>query len=222
MRVLIVDDETTLTKVLTKKLEPHFAVDVAHDGEEGSFLGCTNNYDLAIIDYHLPHRRGPEVCQDIRLTGKNYPILMLSMERETNKKIELLNLGADDYMTKPFSYEELYARIKAMLRRPQPVVKTILRIDDLTLNTIAHSVDRGGAKINLTKKEFMLLEYLMRNQNQILSRGTLMEHVWDMNADAFSNTIEMHILTLRRKIDGPGKSRLIHTIVGRGYKLTLM
>lgn len=221
MRILIVDDEKTLTSVLEKKLAPHFAIDVANDGEEGSFMGCTNDYDLAILDYHLPKRRGPDICKDIRMTGKNYPILMLSVERDIPKKIELFNLGADDYMTKPFSYDELYARIKAMLRRPQPIIKPILELDDLTLNSSTHTVKRGKKEIYLTKKEFMLLEYFMRNTDHVLSRGMLMEHVWDMNGDLFSNTIETHILTLRRKIDFRGKRPLIHTISGRGYKLAI-
>lgn len=222
MRLLIVDDELTFTSVLAKKLEPHFAIDVAHDGEEGMFLGCTNDYDLAILDYHLPKRRGPEICKQIRLAGKNYPILMLSIEREVMKKIELFNLGADDYMTKPFSYDELYARIKAMLRRPQPIIKPILFVDDLEVNIAGHTVKRDEKNIHLTKKEFMLLEYLMRNQDTVISRGVLMEHVWDMNGDLFSNTIEMHILTLRRKINLRGKRQLIHTISGRGYKFGLV
>lgn len=221
MRLLLVDDEKTLTTVLEKKLSPHFAIDVANDGRHGSFMACTNDYDLVILDYYLPERRGPEICQDIRLTGKNCPILMLSIEKDATKKIELLNLGADDFMTKPFSYEELYARIKAMLRRPLPIVKQILSIDDLTLNTTTHTVQRGGKEMYLTKKEFMLLEYFLRNKDYVLSRGMLMEHVWDMNGDLFSNTIEMHIVTLRKKIHLRARPRLIHTVPGRGYKLAL-
>ena len=184
-------------------------------------MACTNDYDLVILDYHLPERRGPEICQDIRLTGKNCPILMLSIEKDATKKTELLNLGADDFMTKPFSYEELYARIKAMLRRPLPIVEQLLAIDDLTLNTTTHTVQRGGKEMYLTKKEFMLLEYFLRNKDHVLSRGMLMEHVWDMNGDLFSNTIEMHIVTLRKKIHLRARPRLIHTIPGRGYKLAV-
>ena len=221
MRLLLIDDEKTLTTVLEKKLSPHFAIDVANDGRHGSFMACTNDYDLVILDYHMPERGGPDICQDIRLKGKNYPILMLSMEKALPKKIATLNLGADDYMTKPFSYEELYARIKAMLRRPVPIIEPILSIDDLTLNITTQSVERGGKEIYLTKKEFMLLEYFLRNKNVVLSRGMLMEHVWDMNGDLFSNTIEMHIVTLRKKTQARGRPRLIHTIPGRGYKLAV-
>lgn len=221
MRILIIEDEKTLTTVLEKKLSAHFAVDIANDGRAGLHMASISDYDLIMLDYHLPEIPGATVCQEIRQRGKNCPILMLSVETDIPRKIELLNLGADDYMTKPFSYEELYARIKAMLRRPKGLVQPVLSIDNVTLNTTTHEIHRGKKELHLTKKEFMLLEYFMRNQNTVLSRGMLMEHVWDMNGDLFSNTIEMHIATLRKKLDHPGKRPLIHTVPGRGYKLTL-
>lgn len=221
MRLLIVDDEKTLTTVLQKKLSADFSVDVANDGAHGSFMACTNEYDLAILDYHLPRRHGKDICRDIREKGKSYPILMLSVEKDSQAKTEALNLGADDFISKPFSYAELEARIKAMLRRPKSITNTTLNIADLYLNPATNEVTRNGKGIYLTKKEFMLLEYFMRNENLVLSRGMLMEHVWDINGDIFSNTIEMHIANLRKKIDSKNRVKLIHTVSGRGYKLAI-
>lgn len=221
MRLLIVDDEKTLTAVLAKKLSSVFTVDIANDGQRGSIMACTNEYDLVILDYNLPDRLGNDICRDIRLRGKTYPILMLSVEKDSTRKAELLNLGADDYLTKPFSFAELEARIKAILRRPKSIVNTTRTIDDLIFNPATCNVQRAAKAIYLTKKEFMLLDYFIRNQELVLSRGMIMEHVWDANADLFSNTVEMHIANLRKKIDTRGKRKLIHTIPGRGYKLAL-
>lgn len=221
MRILLVEDEKEISDFLKPCLEAEsFVVDLSRDGEKGSFLARTNDYDLVILDISLPKKRGDQVCKEIRENNKNVPIIILTVESETDNKINLLNIGADDYMTKPFSFEELLARIRAILRRPHQIENKILTVNDLTLNTKRYSVKRGSEEIYLTRKEFMLLEYLMKNQGTVLSRGMIMEHVWDINADPFSNTIESHILKLRRKIDHKeNKRKLIRTVPGRGYKI---
>ena len=206
MRILVIEDEEGIAKFLKAGLESeYFAVDLAEDGEKGSYLAKTNDYDMIILDNMLPKKNGAEVCQEIRATGKNTPIIMLSARGEMGIKVELLNKGADDYMTKPFSLEELLARIRALLRRPHYVSSEVLTIDDLVMDTKRHTVKRGEKEIYLTRKEFMLLEYLLKHRDSVVSRGMIMEHVWDMNADPFSNTIESHILNVRKKISAKGK-----------------
>lgn len=220
MRLLIIEDEKEIAEVLKASLENEcFVVDVAYDGKKGCFLALTNDYDLIILDYILPQKDGLQVCQEIRRRGKILPILALSVKSEAITKVDFLNAGVDDYLTKPFSFEELLARIRALLRRPLQIASEILKIDDLVLDTKRHLVWRGKKEIYLTRKQFILLEYLMRNQSFVVSRGMIMEHVWDINADPFSNTIEAHILALRRKIDTSRKRKLIQTVPGRGYKI---
>ncbi len=222
MRILIVEDEQKIADSLKASLEAEFfAVDHAEDGQHGSFLARTNEYDLIILDNMLPKKKGIEVCKEIREEGLKVPILMLSVEDSSETKIILLNAGADDYMTKPFVLGELLARIRALLRRPQQAVNTILEINNLTLNPQRCIVTRGDKEIYLPRKEFALLEYMLRNQGIALSRSMIMEHVWDENADPFSNTIESHILSLRKKIDLPNERKLIHTLPGRGYILDI-
>jgi DNA-binding response OmpR family regulator len=220
MRVLIVEDELAIIDFLKKCFEAEcFVVDLAYDGEQGSFLARTNDYDLVILDNIMPKKTGLEVCRDIRRDGRTVPIIVLSVRSEASEKVDLLNAGADDYLTKPFSLDELMARVRALLRRPRQIESDVYQIDDLVLDTSRYSVRRGAEEIRLTKKEFSLLKYLMKNQGVVLSRGMIMEHVWETSADPFSNTIECHILSLRKKIDGEGKSKLIQTISGRGYKI---
>jgi two-component system, OmpR family, response regulator len=222
MRVLVVEDETEIRNYLKKSLEAEcFVADAAEDGEKGSYLARTNDYDLIILDNIMPKKNGLEVCEDIRKDGKNTPILVLSVKSETTTKVDLLNAGADDYLTKPFSLDELLARSKALLRRPKEIKSEILTIDDLELDASRHRVTRRSEEIYLTRKEFMLLEYLIKNRGIVLSRSMIMEHVWDMSVDPFSNTIDSHIMSLRKKIDTGHKKKLIHTIPGRGYKLEL-
>lgn len=222
MRILLIEDEKEISQFLKTTLAAElFSVDVAEDGERGSSLAILNDYDLVILDNILPKKSGLEVCKYIRARGKNMPIIMLSVKSDAATKIELLNAGADDYVIKPFSFEELMARIKAILRRPKHIEDDILHIDDLTLDTRKYAVTRGKKETYLTRKEFMLLEYLLRNKGVVLSRGMILEHVWDMDTDPFSNTIESHILSLRRKIDPAGKKKLIHTVPGRGYKIDI-
>jgi DNA-binding response OmpR family regulator len=220
MKILVVEDEKGIRDSIKASLEAeYFSVDVAEDGEAGSILARSNDYDLIVLDYILPKKLGLEICREIRTRQKAVPIIILSVISEPHKKVNLLNSGADDYLTKPFSFEELLARIRALLRRPQEIKSEILKIDDLVLNTTQHVVTLNGKEVYLTRKEFELLEYLMRNQGKVLSRGLLMEHVWDMNADPFSNTIETHILNLRRKIDLDAENKLIHTLPGSGYRM---
>ncbi len=220
MRILLVEDEQEIREFLKPALESAcFAVDTAEDGEKGSQYARSNDYDIIILDNMLPKKTGIEVCKDIRTAGKQTPILMLSVIENTEKKVELLNSGADDYMTKPFSLQELLARVRALLRRPKPIQSETLEIKDIVLDTKRHLVTKKDKEIYLTRKEFMLLEYMMRNQGIVLSRGMIMEHVWDMNADPFSNTIESHILSLRKKLGDGGKNRLIKTVPGMGYKI---
>jgi len=220
MRILLIEDEKEISGFLKPCLEAeNFIVDLAQDGEKGSFLARTNDYDLIILDIGLPKKQGDQVCKEIRGNNKNVPIVVLTIKSEIVNKLNLFDKGADDYLTKPFSFEELLARIRAVLRRPHQTENEILTVGDLTLDVKRHLVKRGSKEIYLTRKEFTLLEYLIKNQGLALSRGMIMEHVWDINADPFSNTIEAHILKLRQKIDKGNQIKLIHTIPGRGYKI---
>lgn len=197
----------------------YFVVDVAPNGTEGLNLAELNSYDVIVLDSILPDITGTEICHELRTRGNTTPIIGLSVRGETTSKIRFLNAGADDYLTKPFSFEELIARIRALLRRPHALQADVISVGDLTLNSASHTVTKNSSEVYLTRKEFLLLEYLMRNQGTVLSRGMILEHVWDMNADPFSNTIETHIMMLRRKIDCESEGRIIHTVPGVGYKL---
>lgn len=222
MRLLVIEDEKEIRNFLKASLQTEmFSVDAAEDGERGLYLAKVNDYDLIILDNILPKKTGLEVCQELRKLGKTMPVIILSIKSDTATKVALLNAGADDYLIKPFSLEELLARIRALLRRPLGIQGEILSVDDLVLDTKKYRLTRGKKEIYLTRKEFMLLEYLMRNQGIVLSRGMILEHVWDMDADPFSNTIEAHILSLRKKVDFEGKKKLIHTFPGRGYKIDI-
>jgi len=222
MKVLVVEDEKEILNFLKTNLKKNgFIVDTATDGESGSFLARTKDYDIILLDNNMPKKNGQEVCEEIRKDGKTMPIIMVSVKSEVTTKIDLLNSGADDYVTKPFSFEELHARMKALLRRPTKIENEILEVDDLILDTSKQKASRGNKDIYLTKKELLLLKYLMKNVGIVLSRNMIFDHVWDMNADAFSNTIESHIRSLRKKIDLKGKRKLLHTISGRGYKIDL-
>lgn len=220
MRILIVEDNREIRENLRFGLEAEsFAVDVAEDGEKGSYFARTNEYDLIILDNKLPKKNGPEVCEDIRKIGKSTPIILLSVESEVAEKVKLLRAGADDYVTKPFSFKELLARIQAILRRPQANVPEQLTLGDISIDSLTQEVKKGKKSLYLTRKEYSLLELLVRHQNRVVSRGTIMEHVWDMDGNPFSNTIETHVFNLRKKIEA-GKDRLIWNVPGRGYKIT--
>jgi DNA-binding response OmpR family regulator len=220
MRALLIDDDEGIRDTLSRQLRSEcFAVDTAKDGAEGSYLARTNEYDVIILDYMMPKKSGMQVCEEIRQTGHAVPILMLSVHGEARQKVDLINAGADDYMIKPFSFDEVMARVRAILRRPHKLESDVITIGDLSLDTMQQRVTKAGKSIYLTRKEFMLLEYLMRNQGIVLSRGMIMEHVWDMSSDPFSNTIESHILSLRKKIGDTSPHRLIQTVPSRGYKI---
>ena len=222
MRILIAEDDVQLAKIIKASLEAEcYVVDIVHDGAEAIYNIKINDYDIIMLDNQMPEKTGIEVCREVRDFGKMVPILMLSVLDEATTKADLLNAGADDYMTKPYSLTELLARVRALLRRPQQIEEEILEIDNLKVDTRRNYVERDGKKIYLTRKEFMLLEYLLKNQSIVMSRGMIMEHVWDMNADPFSNTIESHILNLRKKIDIKNENKLIHTVPNRGYKIEM-
>lgn len=220
MRILVVEDEKDIAVFLKKNLKAEcFVVDVAACGEKGLMLATTNDYDVIILDYILPKYNGLDICRQLRMSGKTVPIIILSVKSTPTDKTELLNAGADDYLAKPFSFEELLARIRALLRRPSAIKEEVLQVDDLILDSRRHIVKRGKEEVYLTRKEFALLEYLMKNQGTVLSRAMILEHVWDMNADPFSYTIESHIRSLRRKLRVDKGRDLIHTVCGRGYKI---
>lgn len=226
MKALIIEDDKDTQLFLKERLEEKcFAVDTADDGAKGLTLGKTNDYDLILLDYSLPYKNGFSVCKELRSqahsTRPHTPIIMISVTNESPHKIEGFNLGADDYVTKPFLFDELFARIQAILRRPSIRQESIFKLDDLTLDSNTQKVMRGKESIYLTRKEFSLLEYLLKNTGNVVSRGMITEHVWDMNIDPFSNTIEMHILNLRKKLDRTRKKKLIHSLPGRGYKIDL-
>jgi len=220
MRILLVEDEPTIASFLKKRLEERcYVVDQASDGERGSFFARTNEYDLILLDNLLPKKSGLEVLRDVRAKGRHVPILMISVRGDIESKVDLLNAGADDYLAKPFSFDELLARMGALLRRPAHVEKPIYEVGDLTLQEATYEVRRAGQPISLTRKEFALLRYLMRNAGTVLSRGMLLEHVWDMDTDPFSNTVEAHVASLRKKVDAPFPRKLIRTVQGRGYRI---
>lgn len=223
MKILIVDDDQDITVLLKESLQQEFfSVDCTYDGNKALFLFKTNHYDLLIVDYHLPGKNGWELIKEIRQEDQNIKIIVLTVESDLASKEIFFNLGIDDYVSKPFIFLELLSRIKAVMRRPNIVQKTILKIDDLSVDIDRHLVTRGKLSIYLTHKEMLLLEFLLKNRGRVVSRITIMENIWDFNADPFSNTIESHILKLRRKLNPRGDRReLIHTIKGRGYKLDL-
>lgn len=219
MRLLVIEDDPSIIRSLASTLkDAGFAVDVSQDGENGCFMALTNSYDLIILDCNLPKLSGQEVVARLRAEGRETPILILTVRTEINNKVDLLNLGADDYLTKPFVLSELLARVKAILRRPKSLPNRILKMANLTLDRDKLSLTKNGEGIRLSAKEFSLLEYLLVNKGRVLPRQEIMEHVWDENADPFSNTIEVHIMKLRRKIEGPGE-QFIFTFSNRGYKI---
>ena len=218
MRILIVEDEKKVAGFIKKGLEEEtYAVDVAYDGEEGLHLGAEGQYDLIILDIMLPKVDGLEILSQLRAQGSDVPILLLTAKDAVDDRVTGLNKGADDYLTKPFAFSELLARVRVLLRRGKAEVKTILQISDLTLDLVSHKVNRGEDEIELTGKEYSLLEYFMRNQEKVLTRTMIAEHVWDYNFDTFTNVIDVYINHLRKKIDKGRESKLLHTLRGVGY-----
>ncbi len=220
MRILLVEDDTAIARSLKEGLEDEaYAVDVAHDGDEGYRTVTADDYDVIILDVMLPEMNGYEVCRALRQDGNQTPILMLTARDAERDIIEGLDMGADDYLAKPFSFEVLLARLRALLRRPNEKLEEILRVGDLTLDPSLKKVMRAAQEISLTAKEYAVLEYLMRNAGKVLPKEQIISHVWDFDADVLPNNVELFVMFLRRKIDKPFGSKLIHTVPGFGYKL---
>lgn len=220
MRILVVEDEAKLATVLKKGLEERgHAVDIAPDGLVALSLVRATEYDCAILDLMLPYRSGDDVCLEIRRLGRKMPVLVLSARSDTHEKIRLLDLGADDYLTKPFSFAELLARLRALQRRGSVEAKRVLQVGDLELDPASLTVRREGRKIPMTKREFSVLEYLMRHAGHVVTRSMMLEHVWNLDYDGGSNIVEVYINYLRRKIDQDFEQKLIHTVRGSGYVL---
>ncbi len=222
MRILVVEDEHKIARALKKALEQeHYAVDVSFDGDDGYAMATTEPYDAMIIDRMLPGEYdGIGIVKALREKSITTPVLLLTAMGRTEDKTDGLDSGADDYLVKPFALEELLARIRALLRRPLEQQTTVLDADDLSLDTTKRSVKRGNKEIKLTSKEFGLLEYLLRNKNRPISKNSIMQHVWDYDADILPNTIEVYIKCLRAKIDKPfARKGLIKTVRGFGYKI---
>lgn len=221
MRILLIEDEKRLSHFVKKGLsENGFAVDQAFDGEEGLYLAEHETYDVVVLDVMLPKMGGVEVCKKLRLLKKETPILMLTAKSELEDKIEGLDSGADDYLTKPFEFTELKARINALLRRSYHQVSNNLTIDNLEVDPSKHTVFRNKKPIKLTPKEFSILEQLLRQKHEVVTRTQIIEHVWDYNFDSLSNVVDVFIGTLRKKIDSDEKIKLIHTLHGVGYMIT--
>ena len=222
MKILIIEDEHKIANLLKQGLEQERNVaDVAYDGTTGYDLALEEEYDLIILDRFLPGMDGLMICKTLREKGNNTPVLMLTAKGRTEDRVEGLNGGADDYLTKPFAFEELLARVKALGRRPKDSVGNVFRVDDLSLDADSFEVKRGKKLIPLSSKEFALLEYLMRNKNKTLTKDQIINHVWNYDADILPNTVEVFIGYLRSKIDRPfgGKKPLINTVRGFGYRI---
>lgn len=221
MRILIVEDEERLAKSLKMGLEKEgYAADYVTDGEaaERRITLCHKDYDLIIMDWMLPKKDGIEVCKAVRAQGIKTPILMLTARFDTTDKVNALDMGADDYLVKPFSLEELVARIRALLRRPQVALPTILKIQDIELDLSTRRVTVNGKEIKLTVKEFALLEYMMRNPNQVINRNQILDHLWGFDFDSFSNVVDVHMKNLRKKLNNR-RNKVLETVRGIGYKI---
>ncbi len=220
MKVLLIEDEIKIANAIARGLkQERFLVEVVNDGDSGLACALGDEYDLMIIDRMLPGTEGVEIVRQVRQKKIKTPILILTAKGQINDKVEGLDAGADDYLVKPFSFEELLARVRALLRRPSGVENEIIEVDCLKLNTRTYEIFRGNMPIELSRTEFALLEYLMRNAGQILTKDQIISHVWDFDADILPNTVEAYIGYLRRKIDSPFKKKLIKTVRGFGYKV---
>jgi len=221
MRILLVEDEPSAAQMLAKGLrEQSYAVDIAADGEAALYQLSVYDYDLVILDVMLPHKDGLQVSREMRGLGLTTPVLMLTARDAVDDRIAGLDAGADDYLIKPFDFGELLARARALLRRGETLQSEILRVADLEINTRTRRVTRGKTRIQLSAKEYALVEYFARNADRVLGRADIAEHVWDKNFDIFSNLIEVYVQRLRRKIDDGHSIKLFHTRRGEGYTLT--
>jgi two-component system copper resistance phosphate regulon response regulator CusR len=220
MRILVVEDEQVAAKVLAKGLREHaYAVDVAANGPAALALAGINDYDLIVLDILMPGMDGLEVCRRLREDGVSVPILRLTARGEPDERVEGLDAGADDYLAKPYHFPELVARIRALLRRGPALASSVLRVEDLVVDTRARRVQRGGQPIQLTTKEYALLEFMVRRRGEVVSRADIAEHVWDDSFDPMSNLIEVYVQRLRRKIDDAHSVKLLWTRRGAGYLL---
>ena len=220
MRLLLIEDEKRLSDNIKKGLtEQGFAVDQAFDGDEGQYLAESEDYDLIILDIMLPKRDGLEVCKNLRKKNIRTPILMLTAKTEIEDVASGLDIGADDYIKKPFSFVELRSRIQALLRRSHNQNSTVLTVGDLELDPIKHTAIRSGKNISLTPKEFSVLEFLLRHKNEVVTRTMIIEHVWDYNFEGMSNIVDVFVATLRRKIDKGAEVKLLTTLHGVGYRI---
>lgn len=220
MRLLLVEDEARMARFIARGLrEQAYAVDLATDGEVALYQAAVNTYDAIILDVMLPRRDGFTVCRELRAGGVRVPVLMLTARDAVEDRIQGLDTGADDYLTKPFAFGELLARLRALLRRGAELRPSIIEVADLVIDTHGQRAARGGNALALTAKEYSLLEYLARNEGRVVGREEIAEHVWDEKFDPFSNLIEVYINRLRRKVDGPSGLPLIHTRRGAGYVL---
>jgi heavy metal response regulator len=216
--ILLVEDEKKVSAFIKKGLEEeHYSVDTAPDGEKAKLLLQAGAYDLVIMDILMPKKDGLTLLQEIRSEGNASPVLMITAKGSVEDKVKGLDAGADDYLVKPFAIAELLARVRSLLRRKTTEKGTTIAIADLTLDLVSHRAKRGGKQIELTAKEYMLLEYFIRNKNTILTRTTISEHIWNYNFDTGTNIIDVYINHLRTKIDGGFENKLLHTIRGVGY-----
>jgi len=221
MRILIAEDDEALGKFVRQGLEgEHYNVDVAADGEQARMTATENDYDVVILDLNLPKLDGVSVLRHVRMKKPSVPVLVLTQRTRVEDRVECLDLGADDYLAKPFSYGELSARIRALLRRSHLLSESVLAIADLKLDRVEHRVERAGRRIELTTKEFSLLEYLMRNAGRRVTRSMIIEHVWHLTFDTTTNVVDVYINYLRRKVDDGHPAKLIHTVRGVGYELS--
>lgn len=220
MRILLIEDEQRLSNTIKKGLvEEGFAVDQAYDGEEGQYLAESEDYDLIILDVMLPKLDGITLCRSLRSKNVKTPVLMLTAKTTIEDKVTGLDSGADDYMTKPFSFIELRSRIQALLRRSIQEASPILTVANLVLDPLKHKVERDSKTISLTPKEFAVLEFLMRHKDEIVTRTMIIEHVWDYNFDSMSNIVDVYVTAIRRKVDKGSQIKLIHTLHGVGYRI---
>jgi len=220
MRILLIEDDQEAARLLAKGLrEEGWVVDTAHSGESGDEMASVNTYDAIVLDWLLPDRDGIAVCRDLRSGGLQAPILMLTARDAVEDRVLGLNAGADDYLTKPFAFAELLARLHALLRRSELTRPVLLTVEDLTLDPLSHQVTRGGVPLSLTPKEYAILETLMRRAGEVVSRVQLGEHVWEADRDSLTNLVDVHVSHLRRKVDRGAMLPLIHTVWGHGYRV---
>ncbi len=221
MRILVIEDEIKLAKAIKRALElQHYAVDITHDGEEGYGLASSETFDLIILDLMLPSLDGMQICQQLRAENNSTPILMLTAKGQLKDRVSGLDCGADDYLVKPFSFDELFSRIRALMRRSHLNPTPLLKVKNLTLDPVSLKVERESEEISLSAKEFAILEYLLLNKNKVISKEQLIAHVWNYENDILPSTIEVHIKNLRDKIEKPFHDQLIQTVRGFGYEIT--